>query len=70
MQVPAFANNGVVVKDDGFNVRVIPKCPKCGYVEQNVTLGGNVGNGQSNIGASHCFNCGEVFNIILYRKTY
>lgn len=60
----AWAENAVIIADDGRNVKYHPKCPHCGFVNtmqkgmQHVS-----GGGVTNAGGSHCTKCGKMFDL-------
>lgn len=68
MNVPAYADNGVVIKDDGNQVVFRPRCPKCGYIPPNVSMTGVVmPHGNAMVGSTSCLKCTNSFMITLYR---
>ena len=63
----AWAQNAVIIADDGRNVRWKPRCPNCGYVPVNREMNGTA---ISHIRASHfdkCDKCGASIDIVISR---
>lgn len=64
---PCFAQNAMIVSDDGAHVRFHPVCPHCGKVMTNTTGGGYCMHGTSNVGRYSCICGGGSFPIVLHR---
>ena len=67
MNVPAWAENAVIVSDDGRTVRYHYRCPMCGKVNTGTTCSIYVGSGITNTNGS-CFSCHKSFPIKFGRK--
>ena len=63
----AWAENAVVISDDGRNVKYHVRCPYCGKVNHNSTSGAYVGSGVTNCYGS-CSYCFKHFPIKLGRS--
>ena len=65
---PCFAENAMIVSDDGARVTFHPVCPKCGKVMCNVTGSGHCSNGTARVGSYSCYTSGCLcFPVILHR---
>lgn len=65
---PCFAENAMIVSDDGAQVRFHPVCPKCGYVVRNVTGSGHCRHGSAHVGSYSCYKCDCMcFSVVLHR---
>jgi len=62
-----YAENAVIVEDNGATVRFHPRCPKCGKVLQNVTATGHCSNGSSSVGYYSCYGGCPSFPVVLHR---
>ena len=58
----AWAENAVVISDDGRIVKYHVRCPNCGKVNNTSTSSASVGNGVTNCYGS-CSYCSELSNI-------
>lgn len=63
----AWAQNAVITRDDGRNIRYKPRCPKCGYVPPNRDCGGTASAGIRSSYFGSCDKCGETFTIVTGR---
>ena len=64
---PCFAENAMIVEDDGARVKFHPICPKCGMVMRNTTGSGYCANGTSRVGSYFCNRGCTSFSVILHR---
>ena len=67
MNVPAWAENAVIVSDDGHTVRYHVKCPYCGKVNTMSTSSASVTTCIHNTFGS-CPSCHKSFSISFGRK--
>ncbi len=58
----AWAENAVIISDDGSRVTFHRKCPYCGKVIQNVKQSVGVGGGTSSVGSVTCPNCRKSYS--------
>ena len=67
MSEQAWAQNAVIVEDNGRNVRWKPRCPFCGFIPPYRTAAGTAFKG---IRANHhdrCDKCGKQIDIVVSR---
>ena len=67
MAKQAWAQNAVIIQDDGFSVRYRPRCPECGYVPTNRNCGGTAQEGVRAHQSDRCDKFGLRFDIVLSR---
>ena len=67
MAAQAWAENGVITRDDGFSVRWKPRCPYCGHVPTNRDCGGTASQGVRAHQYASCDKCGKSFDVIISR---
>ncbi len=58
----AWAENAVIIKDNGMQVAYHPKCPNCGKVYENITSNVGVSGGTTYAGTFSCYKCGKAFS--------
>ena len=64
MNVHAWAENAVIISDDGSSVKYHVKCPYCGTVDTMCTRSAHVMHGiHIDPGVCSNCNCGKPFNI-------
>lgn len=68
MNVPAWAENAVVVSDDGRTVRYHYRCPMCGKVDTRTTMSIYVGPGILANNMVLCSTCHKSFPVKFGRK--
>ena len=68
MAKPAWAQNAVIIQDNGNSVDYRPKCPYCGEIPWGTTMRGAHApeGGRSNTNTI-CSKCGKSFTISLGR---
>lgn len=55
----AWAENAVIIKDDGNRVEYHIRCPQCGWVNERQTGTVVVGSGVTSAGGGTCRKCGK-----------
>ncbi|MDE5788893.1 MAG: phage terminase large subunit family protein [Clostridia bacterium] len=60
----AWAENAVIIKDNGNQVYYHPRCPHCGSVASNISSNIWVAKGTNTFASSvKCFKCGKPFGM-------
>ena len=67
MAKQAWAQNAVIISDDGNYVHYKSRCPKCGHVPVNRESGCAAQEGVRAHQSDRCDKCGEYFDIVISR---
>ena len=67
MSNQAWAENAVIIQDNGCSVRFRPKCPYCGHIPMNMSMGDSAQNGVRSHNSAICEKCKKTFDIVISR---